>query len=39
MVIAAMSGAVIHPFVAGLRDDTLRARLEQLARRFLRIPG
>jgi hypothetical protein len=29
---------VVHPFVAGLDDDTLRAQLEQLARRFL-IPG
>jgi AcrR family transcriptional regulator len=39
MLTAAISGAVMHPFVAGLDDATLRAQLEQLARRFLRIPG
>jgi AcrR family transcriptional regulator len=39
MLIAAISGAVMHPFVAGLDDATLRAQLEQLARRFLRLPG
>ena len=39
MLTAAISGAVMHPFVAGLDDDTLRAELEQLARRFLKIPG
>jgi hypothetical protein len=38
MLTAAISGAVMHPFVAGLDDDTLRAQLEQLARRFLRLP-
>ena len=32
MLTAAISGAVMHPFVAGLDDDTLRAELEQLAR-------
>jgi AcrR family transcriptional regulator len=38
MLTAAISGAVMHPFVVGLDDDTLRAQLEQLARRFLRLP-
>jgi AcrR family transcriptional regulator len=35
MLIAATSGAVMHPFVADLDDDTLRAELLRLARRFL----
>ena len=35
MLIAAISGAVMHPFVAGLDDDTLRSELLRLARRFL----
>ena len=39
MLIAAVSGAVTHPFVAGLDDDTLRAQLLRLARRFLGLPG
>jgi AcrR family transcriptional regulator len=39
MLTAAISGAVMHPLVATLDDDTLRAQLEQLARRFLRIPA
>jgi AcrR family transcriptional regulator len=34
-LIAAVSGAVLHPFVADLDDDTLRAELLRLARRFL----
>jgi AcrR family transcriptional regulator len=38
MLTAAISGAVMHPFVAGLDDATLRSQLEQLARRFLKIP-
>jgi len=38
MLTAAISGAVMHPLVATLDDDTLRAQLEQLARRFLKIP-
>jgi AcrR family transcriptional regulator len=38
MLTAAISGAVMHPFVRGLDDNTLRAQLEQLARRFLRLP-
>lgn len=39
MLTAAISGAVMHPFVMGMDDDTLRAQLEQLARRFLRLPA
>jgi AcrR family transcriptional regulator len=35
MLIASTSGAVMHPFVADLDDDTLRAELLRLARRFL----
>ena len=39
MLIAATSGAVTHPFVADLDDDTLRTQLLQLARRFLGLPA
>jgi AcrR family transcriptional regulator len=39
MLVAATSGAVMHPFVAGLDDDILRAELVRLARRFLGRPG
>jgi AcrR family transcriptional regulator len=39
MLIAAISGAVTHPFVVGLDDETLRAQLLRLARRFLGLPG
>ncbi len=35
MLIAAISGAVVHPFVVGLDDDTLRVQLCGLARGFL----
>jgi len=35
MLTAAISGTVIHPIVAGLDDETLRAQLERLARRIL----
>jgi AcrR family transcriptional regulator len=35
MLIAAISGAVMHPFVVDLDDDMLRAELLRLARRFL----
>jgi hypothetical protein len=35
MLIAAVSGTVMHPFVVDLDDDTLRAQLLHLARRFL----
>jgi AcrR family transcriptional regulator len=39
MLIAALSGAVMHPFVAELDDEVLRAQLLLLARRFLGLPG
>lgn len=39
MLIAAISGAVMHPFVAELDDDVLRAELLRLARRFLGLPS
>jgi len=35
MLIAAISGAVTHPFVVDLDDDVLRGQLLRLARRFL----
>lgn len=35
MLTAAVAGAVMHPLVADLDDDTLRAQLARLARRFL----
>jgi AcrR family transcriptional regulator len=38
-LIAAISGAVLHPLVADLDDDTLRAELLRLARRFLGLRG
>ena len=38
MLTAAIGGAVMHPLVADLRDDTLRAQLLHLARRFLALP-
>ena len=39
MLIAAISGAVMHPFVVDLDDDVLRTELLRLARRFLGLPG
>jgi AcrR family transcriptional regulator len=39
MLTAAIGGAVMHPLVADLDDDTLRTHLLQLARRFLGLPG
>ena len=39
MLLAAISGAVIHPFVVDLDDDTLHDELLRLARRFLGLPG
>ena len=39
MLTAAIGGAVMHPLVADLDDDTLRSQLRQLARRFLDLPG
>jgi AcrR family transcriptional regulator len=38
MLIAALSGAVMHPFVIDLDDETLRSQLRRLARRFLGLP-
>lgn len=38
MLIAAIGGAVMHPLVLDLDDDTLRAQLLHLARRFLDMP-
>jgi AcrR family transcriptional regulator len=38
MLIAAISGAVMHPFVADLDDELVRAELLRLARRFLSLP-
>jgi AcrR family transcriptional regulator len=37
MLIAAISGAVMHPFLADLDDDIVRAELLRLARRFLSL--
>jgi AcrR family transcriptional regulator len=39
MLIAAISGAVSNPVVAGFDDDVLRAELLRLARRFLGLPS
>ena len=39
MLIAAISGAVMHPLVADLEDDVVRAELLRLARRFLAVPA
>ena len=38
MLTAAIGGAVMHPLVADLDDETLRSQLLQLARRFLDLP-
>jgi AcrR family transcriptional regulator len=38
MLTAAISGAAMHPIVAELDDDALRAQLLHLARRFLGMP-
>ncbi len=38
-LVAAISGAVMHPFVAGLDDEVLRVELLRLARRFLELPN
>jgi len=38
MLIAAISGAVMHPFVADLDDELVRTELLRLARRFLSLP-
>jgi AcrR family transcriptional regulator len=39
MLLAAISGAVMHPYVAGLDDEVLRRELVHLARRFLGLRG
>jgi AcrR family transcriptional regulator len=39
MLSAAIGGAVLHPLVADVDDETLRADLLELARRFLGLPG
>jgi AcrR family transcriptional regulator len=39
MFMAAISGAVMHPLVADLGDETLRAQLLLLARRLLNLPA
>ena len=39
MLTAAIGGAVMHPLIAGLDDDTLRSQLLDLARRFLDLPS
>lgn len=38
MLVAAISGAVMHPFVADLDNELVRAELLRLARRFLSLP-
>ena len=38
MLIAAISGAVMHPFVADLDDELVRTELLRLARPFLSLP-
>jgi hypothetical protein len=38
MLLAAIGGAVMHPLVSGLNEDTMRAELLRLARRFLDLP-
>jgi AcrR family transcriptional regulator len=38
MLTAALGGAAMHPLVVDLDDDTLRAQLTRLARRFLDLP-
>lgn len=38
MLTAAIGGAVMHPIVADLDDETLRSQLLRLARRFLDLP-
>jgi AcrR family transcriptional regulator len=39
MLVAAVSGAVMHPLVADLEDEVLREELLRLARRFLGLRG
>lgn len=39
MLIAAISGAVMHPFVMDLEDEVLKAQLVRLTKRFLGLPA
>jgi AcrR family transcriptional regulator len=39
MLLASISGAVMHPFVVDLDDEMLRTELVRLARRFLGLRG
>ena len=39
VISAAIGGAVAHPFVADLDDDTLRAELLAVTRRLILLPG
>ena len=39
MLMAAISGAVMHPFVVDIDDEMLRTELVRLARRFLGLRG
>jgi hypothetical protein len=39
MLLAAVGGAVMRPLVSGIDEDTMRAELVRLARRFLDLPG
>jgi hypothetical protein len=39
MLLAAISGAVMHPFSASFDDEVVRANLLLLARRFLGLRG
>lgn len=39
MLVAATSGAVMHPLIVDLDDEMLRAELLRLARRFLGLPA
>ena len=39
MLTAAIGGAVMHPLVIDLDDETLRARILDLTERLLDLPG
>ncbi len=39
VLLAAISGAVMHPLVAEIDDETLRSELLELARRLFQLPG
>jgi len=39
MLIATISGTVMHPFVVDLDDETMRTELLRLARRLLDLPA